>query len=641
MKFSFLKMNNQNAIDIDDDFWRDNQFGETTPEQTDDQDAYLGRYLSDKTLGVFFLFILAILIVLLGKTVYLQMIKGDYYRALAETNRIRNIPIKSSRGIIYDVNGIPLVTNTPVFDANIIPKDLPLSENERHERLTAIANALSMDIDLIHEILKPHKPTFNQPVTLKENIEYEEAVSLIISAADIPELIVETRNKRIYDHAHAFAHLIGYEGKINANELENNQDEDYLFNDRIGKTGLELYYEPILRGHYGYAQKEINVRGQEEKIISQKDPINGKNLTLTIDSEVQEKVREILQSHLDANEKARGVVVMLNPQNGEIISLVSLPDFDNNLFSQGISTEQYSELIENENRPLYNRSIKGEYPSGSTIKPVVAAAALEEDIVSEHTTFISSGGLWVRERWFFPDWAAGGHGRTNVYRAIAWSVNTYFYIVGGGYEDIPGLGVEGLTKYYGLAGLGNKTQIDLPGEASGLLPDAEWKMRVKNEEWYIGDTYHIAIGQGDILTTPLQVANYTSIFANKGHLYAPHLVQTITSNDGTQEHVTPKLIGQDMFSPEHIAIVKTAMKKTVTLGSAKTLSYLPVSSGGKTGTAQWHNEKETHAWYTGFAPYTDPEVVITVLVEEGGEGSQVAVPITYDVLNWYFGAYKS
>ncbi len=332
---------------------------------------------------------------------------------------------------------------------------------------------------------------------------------------------------------------------------------------------------------------------------------------------------------------------MLDPSTGEIISMVSLPDFDNNKFAQGISIEDYNNLIEDENMPLFNRSIKGEYPSGSTIKTIVAAGALEDGLITDKTGFMSTGGLLLYDRWFFPDWSAGGHGWTNVYRAISWSVNTFFYIIGGGYEDFEGLGVEGLKKYYNLFGLGERTGLDLLGEKSGLVPDPAWKMKYKNEQWYIGDTYHMAIGQGDVLVTPLQVANFTSVFANGGQLLKPHLVKEIISNDGTKEFVDPTLIREKFISSENINIVRTGMRQAVTDGSAQYLANLAIPVAGKTGTAQWRSDKENHAWFTGFAPYNNPEVVITVLVEEGGEGSQVSVPITHDILNWYFNIYKT
>ncbi|MCK4554296.1 penicillin-binding protein 2, partial [Candidatus Parcubacteria bacterium] len=281
--------------------------------------------------------------------------------------------------------------------------------------------------------------------------------------------------------------------------------------------------------------------------------------------------------------------------------------------------------------------ISGEYPSGSTIKPVIAAAALEEGIISEHTSFTSVGGIKVGQ-WFFPDWRAGGHGITDVRRAIAESINTFFYYIGGGHQDFKGLGIDRIYKYGELFGLNAQLGIDLAGEVSGFLPTKKWKEETKGERWYIGDTYHLSIGQGDILVTPLQVANYTSVFANGGALYRPHLVKQILSGgDKVFKEVEPVIIRDNFIGDYNIEIVRQGMRRTVTAGSARSLQSVPVAVAGKTGTAQWSSKKNHHAWFTGFAPYDNPEVVITILVEEGGEGSDVAVPIAKEFLEWYFG----
>ena len=261
---------------------------------------------------------------------------------------------------------------------------------------------------------------------------------------------------------------------------------------------------------------------------------------------------------------------------------------------------------------------------------------MEEGVINENTSFLSTGGLRIGE-WFFPDWKAGGHGTTNVRSAIAFSVNTFFYYIGGGYGDFKGLGLTGLVKYSKLFGLGDLTGIDLNGEAAGFVPTSAWKETTKNEPWYIGDTYHFAIGQGDVLVTPLQVANYTAALANGGILYQPHLVSKILdSNNQVVQEILPKVIRKDFISAQNMNIVREGMRQTVVSGSGRYLNSLPVSAAGKTGTAQWSSKKANHAWFIGFAPYENPELAITVLVEEGVEGSTIAVPIAYDIFNWYF-----
>jgi len=306
-----------------------------------------------------------------------------------------------------------------------------------------------------------------------------------------------------------------------------------------------------------------------------------------------------------------------------------------------VSQEEYNAFLNDENNPLFNRAISGEVPSGSTIKPVVAAAALQERVISENTSFLSIGGLHIGQ-WFFPDWKAGGHGVTNVRKALAESVNTFFFYIGGGYQDFVGLGVDRLVKYMRLFGLGEKSGLDLNGESAGFVPTSDWKEETKNEAWYIGDTYHISIGQGDILVTPLQVANFTAAVANGGILYRPYLVQSLLDeNNQVVKQIEPQIIRRDFIDPYNLQVVREGMRQTVIAGSARSLSVLPVNSAGKTGTAQWSSKKQNHAWFTGFAPYENPEIVITVLVEEGREGSEVSVPIAKEILDWYFSQRES
>jgi penicillin-binding protein 2 len=240
-------------------------------------------------------------------------------------------------------------------------------------------------------------------------------------------------------------------------------------------------------------------------------------------------------------------------------------------------------------------------------------------------------------QWFFPDWKVGGHGITDVKKALAMSVNTFFYYIGGGYQDFKGLGVDGLAKYARLFGLGSLTGIDLPGERPGFVPTAAWKLATKKEAWYVGDTYHFAIGQGDVLVTPLQVANYTSAIANGGTLYQPHLVsKVLDSNNNVIQEIQPKVLANHLIDPANLQIVREGMRQTITDGSARSLNTLPVQVAGKTGTAQWSTTKAPHAWFIGFAPYDQPKVVIAILVQEGIGGDVIAAPIAKDILNWYF-----
>ncbi|MFA6170960.1 MAG: penicillin-binding transpeptidase domain-containing protein [Patescibacteria group bacterium] len=359
---------------------------------------------------------------------------------------------------------------------------------------------------------------------------------------------------------------------------------------------------------------------------------------------MQKKLEEIIANRLAKTNLKKASAIIMDPRNGEVLTMISLPAYDDNLFARGISADEYKKLLEDPNRPLFNRAVSGEFPSGSVIKPVIAAAALEEGVVDENTTVLSNGGIRINQ-WFFPDWKAGGHGVTSVKKALAESVNTFFYYIGGGYENFQGLGVERIDKYGKIFGLDAQTGIDLAGESAGFLPTKEWKEKAKGEKWYIGDTYHVSIGQGDLLVTPLQVAQYTSVFANGGKLYRPHLIrQVLTSEDKIVGNVVSdavrNLVSEKLVSKKNIEIVREGMRQTVTGGSARSLQSVPVPVAGKTGTAQFSTTKPTHAWFTGFAPYDNPELVITILVEEGGGGDVIAVPIAKEFLEWYYKVYK-
>jgi len=603
---------------------------------------FLGISIDSQKLKWLLIFLLIGFLILFLKTAYLQIVRGDYYRGIAEGNRIRIQTIKADRGLIFDRNKIPLVENIPNFSFSLIPGDLPRKKSSREDIINKIAEITGELPEKINEIVKSYPYLYYQPVPIKENISYEEAILLKIASADLPGIILEIEARREYlnkinekNIVLSLSHILGYLGRISKKELEKNKDE-YGPNDFLGKSGIELSWESVLRGKNGKKQIEVDALGKEKRVISEEEPIAGKNLILSLDLKLQEKIENILNTYLKRFGKKRGSVIALNPNNGEILALVSLPAFDNNIFTKGITEEEYQNLINNPNRPLFNRSINGEYPSGSTIKPIIAAAALEEGIINQNTTFLSTGGLWY-DKWFFPDWAKGGHGLTNVTRAIAQSINTFFYIIGGGYNDFIGLGVNKIAHYMDLFGLGKKLGIDLPNESSGLIPTPEWKEKIKNEQWYIGDTYHLSIGQGDILVTPLQIASVTAFFANKGILFKPHLVKEIIDPETNKTiEIKPEIIHSNFINPQNIEIVKQGLRQTVTAGSAKILQEVIVKVAGKTGTAEWGKGRSPHAWFTGFAPYENPEIVITVLVEEGGEGSTISVPIAKEILNWYF-----
>lgn len=633
------------------------------------------RSFNFSQLRYFIFFGLLVLAVLILRAFWLQIGRNDYYSLLSENNRLRAEVVEPKRGIIYSRDLEPLVRNKGNFVLYFKPIDLPKDELVRDDMLrrlslimegrattTALVSSGGSAMSVISDNavfyqmkdalakVKLGSLESYQPLFIADNLDYDKAMLIALDLPNWPGVFLSNKIRREYLAgaasssypilgANSLSHVLGYTGKINSKELQE-LGGDYLPIDYIGKMGIEYSWEKELKGTPGKKNIEVDALGRQKKIINEEPAVDGANLQLALDLGLQQKAEEVAAAYLQKAGLRRATVIIMDPRNGEILTLVSLPGYDNNAFARGISQTEYSQFLNDPDQPLFNRSVSGEFPSGSTIKPVFAAGALEEKIITGKTSFLSTGGLRIGE-WFFPDWKAGGHGTVNVRSALAWSVNTFFYYIGGGYGDFKGLGVDGLVKYARLFGLGSKTGVDLPGEKSGFVPTAAWKEETKNEPWYIGDTYHFAIGQGDVLVTPLQVANYNAAIANGGTLYVPHLVTKILGeNNEVVREISPEIIRQNFISPENMATVRAGMRDTVVFGSARSLNSLPVAVAGKTGTAQWSSKKGPHAWFIGFAPYDNPEIAITVLVEEGVEGSTIAVPIAKDILNWYYNGQK-
>jgi len=609
----------------------------------------IGRNFDIKKVSKISFVLLIFLLLILIRVAWLQVVKGDYYYGIAEGNRIRISRIESKRGIIYDRKNRLLVRNVANFLLYFTPADFPKEDAEKDSIINRIIEILGDDVssDFIKEKLsKVEKYSIEsyQPLFIADNIEYEKAMLLYLESSNMPGVKLLNKTRREYlscyspdnkDCIISLSHILGYVGKINENELSKFGSE-YIPIDYIGKMGIEYFWENELKGINGNKQIEVNALGKEKKIISQEQAKDGNDLILSVDIDLQKKMEDVIIKTLEKLKINKASAIAMDPNNGEILAMVSIPSYNNNFFARGISNSEYQDLISNPNNPLFNRCISGEYPSGSTFKPIVAVAALEDGIINEYTSFNSEGGIRISE-WFFPDWKAGGHGNTNVRRAIAESINTFFYYIGGGYNDFSGLGVDRIVHYAKLFGLNSQLGVDLAGEVSGFLPSKEWKEEAKGERWYIGDTYHLAIGQGDILVTPLQVAAFTSVFANGGILYQPHLMHQILSSDKKEiREIEKNVIRSGFIDDYNMEVVRQGMRRTVTSGSAKSLQSVSVEVAGKTGTAQWSSDGTPHAWFTGFAPYDNPEIVITILIEEGGGGDEVAVPIAREVLTWYF-----
>jgi penicillin-binding protein 2 len=573
------------------------------------------------------------LIVLAVRVAYLNVIKGADYREAAARNSLRELVIPAPRGIIYDRFGKQLVYNTPSLDAILIPADVPEDPIKETEMKRLLLSTFVVEPELLEEVFQKLDRKSLSPLLIKERVSQEETLLFLSRSRELPGIGLYKTTERRYTDSLIFSHLLGYEGKIRKEELA--AHPEYLLTDAIGKQGIEKSYEAALRGKHGFQQAEVDAFGRVTKELGIVQPTPGSDLILNIDADLQKKIFDSLQELLEKKGLKQAAAIAVDPRSGAVRALVSLPSFDNNLFAQGISSKEYQALINDPALPLFNRAISGEYPPGSTIKPVLAAAALAEGVVSEQTQIESRGGISIGN-FFFGDWKA--HGFTDIRRAIAVSSDVFFYSIGGGYGGIQGLGIERMKKYENLFGYGEETGIDMPGEADGLIPDPVWKQETVGERWYIGDDYNSSIGQGFVTATPLQVLNSVAAIANGGTLYAPRTASQIRSVDGTVTPVPPEIIRKNFISADILRIVREGMRATVTdsQGTAQPLKTLEVAVAGKTGTAQFGNEEKTQGWFVSFAPYEAPVLAMIVLVEGQGEEGYNAVPVTKDVYEWYF-----
>lgn len=592
----------------------------------------------------FFAIILFVFILFFGRAFYLQIVKGQESLRLAQENRFRIQTIRAPRGILYDRNKTPLVKNIPNYEVTVIPTDLPVMESERqliYQNLSGIIKLSPAEIKKIAEskeesVFDDEKLKYTQPILIAKSVSRD--ISLIFESKQsaLRGFYVGINPIREYLDGGLLSHAIGYVGRISEQELE--QNRDYIMTDYIGKSGLERSYENIIKGIDGEERIEVDSSGEVIRTYGQKDPILGDNIMLTIDFGLQQKLAEELKKQMDIAKVKKATAVAVNPQNGEILAYVSLPSYNNNLFASGISVADYSKLLNDDGTPLLDRVSQGEYPSGSTIKPFLAAAALEEGKINTKTTISSTGGITIGQ-WIFPDWKSGGHGTTDVFKAIAESVNTFFYAIGGGYKNINGMGPETMKRYLEKFGFGNYTRTDISAGAKGHIPTPAWKEEVKGEAWYLGDTYNMSIGQGDVLVTPLQMVNALASIANGGTIYKLHFLKAILDADGNVKgEKSSEIVSQNFISGNSLSAVRAGMRQTVTAGSARSLSTLPVAAAGKTGTAQYGpNNSKKHAWFQSFAPYDNPTIAMVVLIEGAGDGSTYASPVARETLKWYFG----
>jgi len=531
---------------------------------------------------------------LVGRLFFLQVIKGSSYRNLSDSNRTRTIPIHAPRGIIFDRNGVPLVFNVPGFR--------------------------EIDGDKTKLIGK------------------DEALKLISEG----KTNLEVDSLRGYPYGEATTHVLGYIGQISEEELKQKQFADYRGGDLIGKIGVEREYESMLRGVDGKELVEVNSMGKIIRKLGQTDPIPGENITLTLDSALQVKIFEATKY------MKKGAVIVSDPQ-GEILAMVSRPSFDPNLFTMGegyvpnanSAYKSISQIIlDSENQPLLNRAIGGVYPPGSTFKLIVAAAGLEDKVIDKNFQ-IEDTGILKLGAFSFGNWYFLQYGRTdgevNIVKAIQRSNDIFFY------KLAEMVGVDRLSSFAEKFGLGKRLGIDLAGEQTGTVPTEEWKKKVIGENWYLGDTYHYGIGQGFLLTTPLQVNGWTQAVANGGLIYKPHVLfsKTVFKTQKFLSEDTVSLIKQGMVeacSTGGVAWPLFDFKVPVSAQASAGKVGKSVSLACKTGTAQ-HGGEDTmpHAWITLFAPSDNPQIIVTVLSEDSGEGSNVAAPIAKQILEEWFG----
>ena len=578
--------------------------------------------VSRKILRGIFISIIFFLFVLFAKTFQFQILENEKYSVLANENKFIFHSIKAERGVIYDSQGKQIVFNQPSFDLILDKDKLPKDESERIKVLQGVSEIINQDY---HE--------FENKTLIVKNLEHQALVLLETKIAQFPGFEIERSSIRYYEEGSSFAHLIGYTGK--------ESNEEY-----VGRDGVEKSYEEILRKNPGKIKVERDVYGNplSREIVSL--PESGKSLVLWLDSELEKKIEQALENILQSTGAERAVGVALDPKTGGVMALVSLPTYDNNLFSKGSDQQALGDLLANSEQPLFNRVVSGLYSTGSVIKPLIALAALEEGIISPSKKINCQGKIIIPNR-YDPevstekqDWRV--HGLTDMRKAIAESCNVYFYTIGGGYKDQEGLGPSTIKKYLELFGWGKETGIDLPAEANGLIPFPDWKEEVKEENWWDGDTYNLSIGQGDIKVSPLQVATAFVAVANKGTLYKPQVVkQIIDKEKNLIEEIRPEVLRENFINSENLEIVRQGMRMAVTgegspYASATLLNSLPVSAAAKTGTAETFRSNYYHNWLAVFAPYDDPEIVLVIMVENVKELQAAALPTAKQVLQWYF-----
>lgn len=548
-----------------------------------------------------FLFFFTFIILMVGICFFYQLV-GDDYMARAEKNKYIFKEINSGRGIIYDRNFNEIVANEQIFN-------LVLKEETSNEALSEIAKILNLEN--IEE----------GNTCIKENLSNQEVIVLKTKLDKLQGFELEKKNIRNYENGYAFSHIIGFLSK----------DEEK------GQDGIEKEYEDILKeipGITKYKRDALNNILGEELV---KDPESGKSLILNIDKNLQIKSAEVLKSVANETNATGGSIIIMNPKTGEVLTLVNYPSYDNNFFSRNFNNDAYQALLNSKDISFFNRGISGGYPIASTIKPFLASAFLEEGIATAETKVYCEGRIELGGGQFKNDWMA--HGATDMKKAIAESCDVYFYVLGGGYKNIKGLGIDKIYEYLNKYGFSKATGIDLPFESEGFVGNPEWKEQALETIWYPGDTYNMSIGQGFIKATPIQVLTAVSAIANGGKLIKPKIVKGIVDDKkNIIEVFETEIISQDFISKENLKVVQEGMRQTVTSqsGSAPSLGTLPVTLAAKTGTAETGTGNTYHNWIVVYGPYEDPDIAMIVLMENVSSFSGITQKVVREVLSYHY-----
>ncbi|MDR7435053.1 MAG: penicillin-binding protein 2 [Armatimonadota bacterium] len=560
--------------------------------------------------------ILLLFLVLVGRLWQLQVLRGEEFLRLSEENRIRSYPVTAPRGLIYDRQGKPLLSNRPSFTVSVLPMEVQSSQE-----FALLGRLLGMDpSEIAGKVQAAIRYRPFEPVRIARDVSLEVVTKIEERRLELPGILIQAEPVRHYLYGKLAAHVLGYLGEISEEELKVRKGQGYSMGDLIGKTGIERMYDRLLRGTNGRLQVEVDAMGRPLRVLGSTPPTPGNSLVLSLDVNLQRAAEEALGDR-------KGAIVAMDPKSGEILALVSHPAFDPNLFAVGISAQEWKRIMTDPGLPLLNRAVDMTYEPGSVFKIVTALAAVDAGVATERTT-INCPGFLRLGKWVFKDWKA--HGRVNFIEGVAQSCNVMFWILGRQ------VGPERLAEYARRLGMGRPTGIDLPSEAKGLIPDPAWKEQEKGELWYPGETLNMAIGQGYVQVSPLQVARAISAIANGGFLPRPHLLRSVLAPDGSVlERVPHGPFESVPVRPRSLQVLREGMIAVVTRGTGRSAAVSGLSIAGKTGSAE-NPLGEPHAWFGGFAPAEDPQLVVVVLVEFGRRGGVAAAPIARQIFAAYF-----